>query len=158
MTRSTPACDICDAMDDIILDIRHLMVDLPRWADRPQAVSDVSLALRKNEILCVVGESGSGKSVMSRAIMGLLPAPHVRASAGQILLDGEDLLKATPARMRAVRCQRVSMIFQEPMTALNPLMTIGRLIEEVLLTHTAMPKPQRVEHIVKMLTAVNLPD
>ncbi|MDQ2917912.1 MAG: ATP-binding cassette domain-containing protein, partial [Pseudomonadota bacterium] len=87
-------------MTETILDIRGLTVDLPPWAERPQAVSDVSVALRRNEILCVVGESGSGKSVMARAVMGLLPAPHLRASAGSILLEGEDLLKAAPARMR----------------------------------------------------------
>ena len=63
-------------MDQIVLDIRNLTVDLPKWADRPQAVSDVSLSLRQGEILCVVGESGSGKSVMSRAVMGLSPPPH----------------------------------------------------------------------------------
>jgi peptide/nickel transport system ATP-binding protein len=79
-------------VSETILDIERLSVDLPAWADRAQAVTDVSLALRRNEILCVVGESGSGKSVMARAIMGLLPAPHLRASAGRVLLDGEDLL------------------------------------------------------------------
>ena len=76
------------------------------------------------EILCVVGESGSGKSVMARAILGLLP-PRLYASLGGIRFDGEDLLQVPPARMRQVRGGRISMIFQEPMTALNPLMTIG---------------------------------
>ena len=139
-----------------ILDIRNLTVDLPPWADRPQAVSDVSLTLAPDEILCVVGESGSGKSVMARAVMRLLPAPHVRASAGSILLDGEDVLRLSDARMRELRGRRVSMIFQEPMTALNPVKTIGAQIEEVLELHTPLRKRERVQRIVEMLAAVRL--
>jgi peptide/nickel transport system ATP-binding protein len=145
-------------MTDTILDIRDLTVDLPPWADRPQAVSQVSLALHRNEILCVVGESGSGKSVLARAIMGLLPAPHLRASAGSIRLEGEDLLQAAPARMREIRCSRISMIFQEPMTALNPVKTIGAQIDEVLALHTALPPRARMERIVAMLESVRLSD
>jgi peptide/nickel transport system ATP-binding protein len=144
-------------MTDTILDIRGLTVDLPAWADRPQAVSDVSVALNRNEILCVVGESGSGKSVLARAIMGLLPT-HLRASAGSIRLEGEDLLHATPARMRDIRCSRISMIFQEPMTALNPVKTIGAQIDEVLELHTELPRRTRMERIVAMLESVRLSD
>ena len=145
-------------MSETILDIQRLSVDLPAWADRAQAVTDVSLALRRNEILCVVGESGSGKSVMARAIMGLLPAPHLRASAGRVLLDGEDLLQADAARMRAIRCRRISMIFQEPMTALNPVKTIGAQIDEVLAVHTDLPRRERTERIAVMLQSVRLSD
>jgi peptide/nickel transport system ATP-binding protein len=141
-----------------ILDIEQLSVDLPPCADRSQAVTDVSLALRRNEILCVVGESGSGKSVMARAIMGLLPAPHLRASAGRVLLDGEDLLKADAARMRAIRCRRISMIFQEPMTALNPVKTLGAQIDEVLAVHTDLPRRARTDRIAAMLESVRLSD
>ncbi|TAM87511.1 MAG: ABC transporter ATP-binding protein [Candidimonas sp.] len=141
-----------------ILEIQHLSVDLPPWADRPQAVLDASLELRRDEILCVVGETGSGKSMMARAIMGLLPAPHVRASAGSILLEGEDLLKATPERMREVRCNRVSMIFQEPMTAFNPVKTIGAQIDEVLELHTDQPARERARRVAAMLEAVSLDD
>ena len=141
-----------------ILDIRDLTVVLPPWADRPQAVSDVSLMLARNEILCVVGESGSGKSVMARAIMRLLPEPHLRATAGKILLEGEDLLRATPSRMRAIRGSRVSMIFQEPMTALNPVKTIGAQIDEMLVLHTTLSRRQRIERIIAMLASVRLPD
>jgi peptide/nickel transport system ATP-binding protein len=146
------------AATDIVVDIRGLAVELPPWADRPQAVSDFSLALRHDEILCVVGESGSGKSVMSRAIMGLLPGPHVHASAGEILLQGEDLLKASPARLRDIRSRRISMIFQEPMSALNPLMTIGRQIEEVLKVHTDADRAERRRRMHDMLAAVSLPE
>jgi peptide/nickel transport system ATP-binding protein len=145
-------------MSRTILDVERLTVDLPPWADRPQAVTDVSFALRQNEILCVVGESGSGKSVMARAIMGLLPAPHLRASAGRVLLDGEDLLKVDAARMRAIRCSRISMIFQEPMTALNPVKTVGAQIDEVLALHTDLPRAARTDRIVAMLESVRLSD
>jgi len=145
-------------VSETILDSERLSVDLPAWADRAQAVTDVSLALRRNEFLCVVGESGSGKSVMARAIMGLLPAPHLRASAGRVLLDGEDLLQADAARMRAIRCRRISMIFQEPMTALNPVKTIGAQIDEVLAVHTDLPRRERTERIAVMLQSVRLSD
>jgi peptide/nickel transport system ATP-binding protein len=146
------------AVAEAVLEIRNLTVDLPPWADRLQAVSGFSLTLRRDEILCVVGESGSGKSVMSRAVMGLLPAPHVHARAGEILLHGEDLLKTSPARLRDIRSRQISMIFQEPMSALNPLMTIGKQVEEVLKVHTDVPKAERLGRIRNMLAAVSLPD
>ena len=141
-----------------VLDVRGLTVDLPPWADRQQAVSGVSVALQRNEILCVVGESGSGKSVMARAIMGLLPAPHLRASAGSILLDGEDLLQASDSRLREIRSTRIAMIFQEPMTALNPVKTIGAQIDEVLALHTGLLRRSRTERIIAMLESVRLTD
>lgn len=145
-------------MSDTILDIQHLSIDLPPWADRPQAVSDASLTLRRDEILCVVGETGSGKSMMARAVMGLLPPPHVRASAGSILLEGEDILKVSAARMREIRCNRVSMVFQEPMTAFNPVKTIGSQVDEVLELHTALSARERTERVAAMLEAVSLAD
>ncbi len=145
-------------MDDPILEIRNLTVELPGWADRAEAVSDVSLELRRDEILCVVGESGSGKSVMARAVMGLLPAPHLRVRAGSIVFAGEELLKASPERMREIRGSRMSMIFQEPMTALNPVKTVGAQIDEVIALHTGLSRQTRVGRIVAMLEAVNLAD
>ncbi|HEX6794092.1 MAG TPA: ABC transporter ATP-binding protein [Casimicrobiaceae bacterium] len=144
-------------MNDTILAIQNLSVELPPWADRPQAVSDTSLTLARDEILCVVGESGSGKSVMARAVMGLLPE-HLRASAGAILLEGEDLLRAMPSRLREIRGSRVSMIFQEPMTALNPVKTIGAQIDEMLELHTKLARRERSDRIVAMLKSVRLSD
>ena len=141
-----------------LLRIEGLSVRLPAHADRPFAVEDLSLELHRNEILCVVGESGSGKSVMSRAVLGLFPSTHVRASAGRILLEGEDLLKATPERMRELRGNRIAMIFQEPMTALNPVLRIGRQIEEVLEIHQAGSAAARRARALELLAAVNLPD
>jgi peptide/nickel transport system ATP-binding protein len=122
------------------------------------AVENVSLSINSNEILCVVGESGSGKSIMARAIMGLLPQPRVRASAGEILFNGADLLKASSAHMREIRGKRISMVFQEPMTALNPLLTIGDQIDEVISTHTDLKRVQRLEKIIRVLDEVQLPD
>ncbi|BBK41891.1 ABC transporter ATP-binding protein [Allostella vacuolata] len=141
-----------------ILDIQGLSVALPSNADRKHAVGDLSLQLFPNEIVCVVGESGSGKSVMARAILGLLPVPRVRPVAGRILLEGEDLLAVPPARLRAIRGQRISMVFQEPMTALNPVMTIGDQIDEVVATHLPLPERERRQRILELFAAVKLPD
>jgi len=145
-------------MNPFLLEIDNLAVDLPQGADRPHAVSDFNLRLQPGEILCVVGESGSGKSIMAKAVMRLLPEPHVRASAGRILFEGEDLLASSPARMREIRGSRISMIFQEPMTALNPVMTIRDQIEEVIFTHQEMPKEDRFQRMVRLLRDVHLPD
>src|SRR5437763_8045191 len=141
-----------------ILAIERLTVDLPPWADRPRAVDDVSLVLRHDEILCVVGESGSGKSLMARTVLGLFPSRHVKPSAGRILYRGEDLLAATPARLRDLRGSRIAMIFQEPMTALNPLLTIGRQIGEAIEIHQPIPREARGRRVLDLLAAVHLPD
>jgi peptide/nickel transport system ATP-binding protein len=140
-----------------ILEIRNLTIDLPEGADRPHAVRDVSLDLHRNEILCLVGESGSGKSVTSRSIIGLL-ARGVRPSAGQVLFRGEDLLRASPKRLRELRGSQISMIFQEPMTALNPLKSVGDQTEEVISVHTGMSKAKRMARIVELFDAVQLPE
>jgi peptide/nickel transport system ATP-binding protein len=127
------------ATDGAVLDIEALSVALPKGADRRYAVEEVSLAVRPREILCLVGESGSGKSVTAHSVMGLLPKGQLEPVAGRILLEGEDLLQASENRLRQLRCTRMSMIFQEPMTALNPVMTCGEQIDEVLRTHTDLP-------------------
>jgi peptide/nickel transport system ATP-binding protein len=140
-----------------ILSVEGLHVTLPQGADRAHAVEDVSFDLGRGEVVCLVGESGSGKSVTARAVMGLL-APRVVASQGRILFGQEDLLRVSPERLRAVRGAEISMIFQEPMTALNPLMTIGRQIDEVLRTHTEQSASARRERILRLLADVHLPD
>jgi len=143
---------------EAVLAIERLTVDLPAWAERRHAVEDVSLDLSHDEILCVVGESGSGKSLMARAILGLFPSRHVRPTRGRIVYAGEDLLAATPARLRQVRGSRIAMIFQEPMTALNPVLTIGRQIEEAIEIHQPMTRAARRHRVLDMLAAVHLPD
>ena len=108
--------------DQAILEVKGLTIALPAGADRATAVRDVSFHVGRGEIVCLVGESGSGKSVIAQSVMGLLPG-SLPVTAGQILLQGEDITHAQLSRLRALRATRMSMIFQEPMTALNPVCT-----------------------------------
>jgi peptide/nickel transport system ATP-binding protein len=140
-----------------VLSARALTVALPRGADRRNAVEDVSFDVGRGEIVCIVGESGSGKSVIAHTVMGLLP-PALKAVGGQIILEGEELLGASGKRLRELRGSRMSMIFQEPMTALNPVVNIGRQIAEVLSVHTDMQPRDRQARVLKVMEAVNLPD
>ena len=141
-----------------VLEIEGLTVELPKGADRRHAVEDVGLALQPREILCLVGESGSGKSVTAHSVMGLLPKGQLTPVSGRILLQGEDLLQASDKRLRDLRCTAMSMIFQEPMTALNPVMTCGAQIDEVLSTHTRLDPAERRERIQRVMAEVHLPD
>ena len=140
-----------------VLEVRDLSVTLPKGADREFAVEKVSFTVNPGEIVCLVGESGSGKSVIAFTVMGLL-AKALKPSSGQILLQGEDILAASEQRLRELRCSRMSMIFQEPMTALNPVMTCGEQIDEVLSTHTQLDPGQRKAKILGILERVKLPE
>jgi peptide/nickel transport system ATP-binding protein len=140
-----------------ILSVRGLSVALPPDADRPYALRDVSLDLKANEILCVVGESGSGKSMTAGAIMGLLP-DRVRAESGRVDFAGRNLLELPEAELRAIRGARIGMIFQEPMTALNPLLTVGDQIGEMYRTHTRLSKAQIADRVQALLADVHIPD
>jgi len=144
-------------MSTPVLDIRGLTVALPPGADRARAVEGVNLTVDRGEIVCLVGESGSGKSVIAHSVMGLLPKA-LAVAGGEIRLTGENLLAANEARLRELRCTRMSMIFQEPMTALNPVMRCGDQIDEVLATHTTLPPRARRERIRNIVAAVQLPD
>ena len=141
-----------------LLDIRDLHVALPAGGQRKYAVERADLHLEENEILCVVGESGSGKSLTARAVMGLLPRPHVRISQGEVNFLGEDLAQASESRLRDIRGSDISMIFQEPMTALNPVMTIGAQIDEVFRFHERMPAAERRSRALGLLGDVQIPD
>ncbi len=141
-----------------VLTVDRLTVALPTWSDRPLAVDDVSLEIDRNEILCVVGESGSGKSVMAKAILGLLPAPHVRVTSGRIEFEGRDLLATSEEDMREVRGGRISMIFQEPMVALNPLMKVGRQIDEIFQIHRQHKPSDRRARAIELFADVHLPE
>ena len=138
-----------------LLDVRGLTIALPAGADRPDAVTDVSIAVDPGEILCVVGESGSGKSMTANAAMGLL-APELRVRSGSILFEGRDLLREPPEAMRRLRGCRLAMVFQEPMTALNPLMRVGDQIAEALRMHGRGADARR--RVPELLDAVGLPD
>ncbi len=140
-----------------VLSIRQLSVSLPPGGDRVHAVHQVSLTIHPGQTLCVVGESGSGKSVMATTVMGLL-AKELKPSGGDVVLQGESLLGASVARLRALRGRSMGMVFQEPMTALNPVMTCGDQVDELLLTHTDWPKEQRRREILRIFERVRLPD
>ncbi len=148
-----------DKMNDKrpVLEVRNLSVALPRGADRVHAVEKVSFTVNPGEIVCLVGESGSGKSVIAFTVMGLL-AKALKPTEGEILLEGENILAASEARLRELRCTRMSMIFQEPMTALNPVMTCGEQIDEVLNTHTSLDSATRKAKIIAILDRVKLPE
>ena len=141
-----------------VLEVKGLSVSLPQGADRRFAVEQVSFSLRPREILCVVGESGSGKSVTAHGIMGLLPPKQLKPVAGQVLLQGEDLLRMSARHLRALRGARMSMIFQEPMTALNPVVPVGEQVEEVLKIHSDMGPKARLERVLEVFHAVRLPE
>ena len=140
-----------------VLVIDHLHVALPPGSDRAYAVEDVSLRIYPGKTLCVVGESGSGKSVMATAVMGLL-ARELQAGPGSIALQGESLLAASSQRLRALRGQAMGMVFQEPMTALNPVMSCGAQIDELLRQHTDWGARRRSEAVLKILHRVKLPE
>ena len=145
-------------MTDKLLKISDLDISLPEGSERNLAVENLTVDLSPGETLCIVGESGSGKSLTARALMGLLPAPHVRISKGKIEFCGEDLTKASDPRMRQIRGSEISMIFQEPMTALNPVMTIGVQIDEIFRFHVKMSQRERRLRAIELLEDVKLPD
>ncbi|TPG41890.1 ABC transporter ATP-binding protein [Roseomonas nepalensis] len=140
-----------------LLAIRDLTVRLPPRGDRDFALQGVSLSLDRGEILCVVGESGSGKSLLAGTIMRLLP-PGIAVAGGNLRLAGEDLLALPEAAMRRIRGARIAMIFQEPMTALNPLRRIGDQIGEMFRIHTRLSRAAIEERALALLTEVRLPD
>ncbi|MDZ5697424.1 ABC transporter ATP-binding protein [Chelativorans sp. M5D2P16] len=143
---------------DPILQIDGLRVALPEGADRPFALDGLDLTVKAGEIVCLVGESGSGKSMAAGAVMRLLPEPRVHIAGGRIRFEGEDLSQLSPAGMRSLRGRRMAMIFQEPMTALNPQKTVGWQIEEVLRIHTALSAKERRARVHEMLEQVHIPD
>ena len=139
-----------------LLEVRGLRTTFATDAGTFGAVDGVSFALEAGRTLGLVGESGCGKSVTALSIMGLVAKPG-RIAAGEILFQGEDLLKLPPARMRAVRGDRISMIFQEPMTSLNPAFTIGEQIVEGILKHRAIGRGAARKQAIEMLEKVRMP-
>lgn len=140
-----------------LLSIRDLSVALPSGGDRVFAVQEVSLEVPAGQTVCVVGESGSGKSVMANAVMRLLPRA-LRVTGGQISLAGEDLLALGAEPLRRLRGSRMGMIFQEPMTALNPVMTVGDQIDEVLLVHGERDARVRERRVLELMREMSLPE
>jgi len=140
-----------------VLSVSDLTIALPEDGDRANAVTSVSFDVKPGEVLCLVGESGSGKSVIAFSCIGLL-AKALKVQSGSIKLQGEELVGVSEDRLRDLRCTRIGMIFQEPMTALNPVMTCGDQIEEVLLEHTNYSAAERRTRVLNMIEQVHLPD
>src|SRR5262249_22633425 len=138
-----------------LLDVEDLAVHFVTGAGVVRAVDGVSFAVRRGETVAVVGESGCGKSVSALAILGLVPPPG-KIVRGAVRLDGESLLDATAERLRAVRGDDVAMIFQEPMTSLNPVLTVGRQIGEVLEVHRGLDAEVAEEEVSRLLTLVGI--
>jgi peptide/nickel transport system ATP-binding protein len=144
-------------MEDPVLVVENLTIALPKEMDRAHAVKGISFELQGGKVLCIVGESGSGKSVTANAIMGLLPST-LAIEAGSIRLRGRELLRLGAEERRGIYGRIVSIIFQDPLSALNPLMTVGEQIIEVMNAHPeAAPKDRRAR-VVELLGEVGLPD
>src|ERR1700716_315450 len=145
-------------MKNIILDIDNLVVGLGKNPRNERVIDGVSLQVREGETLCLVGESGSGKSVTALSVMGLLQKGSLVPSGGSIKLVGEEILGLSDRRLRQLRATRMAMIFQEPMTALNPVVPVGRQIDEVLRVHTDLDARARRKRILAMMEQVRLPE
>ena len=143
-------------MSEKLLDVKNLHTSFFTHLGEVQAIRDVSFGLDKGEIIGIVGESGSGKSVTSLSIMGLLAYPG-RVKDGEILFNGEDLLKKKKSEMRKIQGDHIAMIFQDPMTALNPTMRIGRQISEVVSAHRNISKEEAEIEGKRMLELVGIP-
>jgi peptide/nickel transport system ATP-binding protein len=140
-----------------VLRIEGLSIALPKGAERGFAVAGLDLVLRSGEVTCLVGESGSGKSMVAKAVIGLLP-PRVRINAGTLAFGDVDLARLDAARMRRLRGTSIGMVFQEPMTALNPLHRVGRQVDEVLRLHTRLGRRARRTRVLDLLAEMHLPD
>jgi|SRR5690554_198473 len=141
-----------------LLRVRNLSVDFVQGANRVSAVKDVSFDLYANKTLAVVGESGSGKSVTALSILRLLPYPKAEHPTGSIEFDGQDLLRLDEPQLRQIRGSRIGMIFQEPMTSLNPLHHIEKQIAETLLLHRNLTPQQARQRVIELLTLVGIPE
>ena len=140
-----------------ILEVKDLQLSFHTFAGEVKAIRGVNFDLLKGETLAIVGESGSGKSVTTKAIMRLLPESSAEFKSGEILFNGKDLTKLTDKEMQKIRGKDISMIFQDPMTSLNPTMTIGRQITEPLLKHQKVGKTEAKKIAVDLLRMVGMP-
>jgi len=142
---------------EVALSTEDLVVALPDTPGQPRVLKGIDVTIRQGETVCLVGESGSGKSVTSLAIMGLLPSA-LKVAQGRINLQGQNLLPLSQAQMRELRAARVAMIFQEPMTALNPVLRVGDQIMEVMELHTRLSAAERRARAIDIMRQVHLPD
>ncbi|MGO4938117.1 ABC transporter ATP-binding protein [Fundicoccus sp. Sow4_H7] len=146
-------------MSETILEVKNLQISFKTFAGVVQAVRGVDFTLAKGETLAIVGESGSGKSVTSNAIMQLIPVPPGRYDAGEILFEGQDLLQLTDDEMASIRGNEIAMIFQDPMTALNPTIRIGHQIVEAIKIHNkAISHEAAKQRAIDLLREVGIPN
>jgi oligopeptide transport system ATP-binding protein len=145
-------------MPDFILDVQGLETTFRTPDGVVHAVNGVSFGLAEGETLGVVGESGCGKSVTMLSVLGLIPSPPGKVEAGKAIFGGQDLLKMSNEEIRHVRGAQIAMIFQDPMTSLNPVLTIGRQLEEPLMLHIGMSKNQARERAAELLAMVGIPN
>jgi oligopeptide/dipeptide ABC transporter ATP-binding protein len=144
--------------DDTLLAVADLHTEFRSGDSIARAVDGVSFALRGGETLAIVGESGSGKSVTSLSIMRLVPSPPGKITAGSVMFRGRDLLRLPERAMRRIRGNEIGMIFQEPMSSLNPLLTVGEQIAEVARAHRGLGRAAAWRHAIDMLARVRIPD
>ena len=142
--------------NDVLLSVKDLEVVYTSAGAVIHAVNGVSLEVERGKSLGLVGETGAGKTTIAKSIMGILPDPPAKVLGGEIFLDGEDLLKTPEKEMRKIRGKKIAMIFQDPMTALNPLMTVGDQIAEVILRHQSCTKAEAQKRMMEMLDKVGI--
>ena len=145
-------------MSEKILDVKNLHVYFDTYAGVVKAIIDVSFHVNKGESLAIVGESGSGKSVTVQTVMKLIPMPPGRIASGEILFKDRDIVKMNEAEMRKIRGGEIGMIFQDPMTSLNPTMTVGKQIAEGIMMHQKVSHKEAMAKALEMLKAVNIPN
>ncbi|MFT4417221.1 ABC transporter ATP-binding protein [Fredinandcohnia humi] len=140
-----------------IVEVKDLHVTFDTSAGKVHAVRGISFEVKKGEAIAIVGESGCGKSVTAKSIMRLLPSPQAKIDSGSILVNGEDVVKKSEKSMQKIRGNEVGMIFQDPMTSLNPTAKIGEQIAEGIMQHSKISKKQAIEKSIKMLELVGIP-
>ncbi|MCP3740497.1 ABC transporter ATP-binding protein [Rossellomorea sp. BNER] len=141
-----------------LLEVNDLRVSFRTYGGEVQAVRGVSFQVKEGETIAIVGESGCGKSVTSQAIMGMIPTPHGKVKSGQILFKEKDITKLSKKKLQRIRGSEISMIFQDPMTSLNPTMKVGSQIKESILKHQKRSKHEAKKKVIELLKLVGIPD
>ncbi|MDO5089120.1 MAG: ABC transporter ATP-binding protein [Leptotrichiaceae bacterium] len=144
-------------MNEKILEVKNLSVSFNTYAGEVKALRNISFSVNRGETLAIVGESGSGKSVTVQTVMKLIPMPPGEIKSGEILFEGEDLVKVSDERMRQLRGGKIGMIFQDPMTSLNPTIKVGKQIMEGILIHKKVSKAEARKQAIDMLEKVGIP-
>ena len=145
-------------MAEPLLAVRDLSIQFFTYQGVVRALENVNLTIQSGEMMGLVGETGCGKSVMARSVLRLIPDPPGKITGGEILFTGEDILKAHRRRLREIRGNRISMVFQEPMSSLNPVFTVGNQMEEVVILHQKVDRSRAKEICIQMLQQVKMPD